>query len=80
MLEEEPENQHDPFAIKVLAPSGVQIGYIPREYCSALKKAISAHVALECRVKRAWANGCNVTVTGTQTEERTQDDKQEKLL
>lgn len=31
-LELEPDNQHDPYAIRILAPSGIMLGYVPAVY------------------------------------------------
>jgi len=42
-LELEPTNQYDPFAIKVLGPGGIMLGYVPVYYSRYLDEAVANH-------------------------------------
>jgi len=50
VLESEPDNPHDPDAIKVLTPEGVHLGYIPMDYSSALSQLLVVGEELEARI------------------------------
>ena len=40
-LEEEPDNQYDPNAIKVLAPDGHHVGYVPGDMTAAIRASVA---------------------------------------
>ena len=51
-LEAEPDNVHDPEAIKVLAPDGHHIGYVPRDMTAEVRKATSLPATCYCFIGR----------------------------
>ena len=50
-LEEEPDNQYDPNAIKVIL-DGKHIGYVPAKKCKKVKKILQKHTITETRYVR----------------------------
>ena len=50
ILEKEPDNKSDPFAIKVMTQKNQMIGYIPRYYSKSVSNRISAGMTYSCFV------------------------------
>ena len=49
-LEEEPENEYDPMAIRVLTRSGKHLGYVPRYYNKPILERLQRGVTYSCKV------------------------------
>lgn len=52
LLRREPDNEHDPNAIAVDLPDGVQLGYVPRELAAELADQVEAWTAIVLRESR----------------------------
>lgn len=49
-LEKEPENDSDPFAVKVLTQESEMLGYIPRYYSKSVSSRLSSGMTYSCTV------------------------------
>ena len=65
-LELEPENPHDPNAIKVLSKFGNQIGYLRRDVAEQVRPALINEA--EIHVKASWVSGEKITGVGLRIE------------
>lgn len=60
LLKEEPENEYDSFAIRVLTKSGEHLGYIPRYYSQAITERLQKGMTYSCEVLEVTpANNCS---------------------
>lgn len=60
ILELEPQNSYDKYAIKVLDMHNNQIGYIPRYYSKQLTRLMNNNYIYKCTVHEVYKNGnCN---------------------
>ena len=50
LLQEEPENKYDQFAIRVLTNQGIHLGYVPRYYSQAITERLKKGMTYSCRV------------------------------
>lgn len=50
VFEEEPTNEYDPFAIKVLTTDGESLGYIPRYYNQSILDRLHDHQSYVCQI------------------------------
>ena len=55
-LEEEPQNKHDEFAIKVLTAQGEFLGYIPRYYSKSITERIQSGMTYSCKILEITAD------------------------
>lgn len=65
-LEPEPENKHDPNAVKVLSKNKNQIGYLNKEIAETLLPAIKNDA--DIRVKASWVSGEKMLGVGLRIE------------
>lgn len=49
-LQREPENQHDPHAVRIVTGDGVMLGYVPRYYSEAVSKRLEKGMSYTCQV------------------------------
>lgn len=56
VLEEEPENEYDPMAIRVLTQLGEHLGYIPRYYNQAILERLHKGISYSCLVLEMHAS------------------------
>ena len=59
-LTPEPTNEFDPNAVAV-SKNGIMFGYVPRLF-NLQVLALLRQVPVDCRVDKAYAKGCHVTV------------------
>lgn len=62
VLEEEPENEHDPSAIRVMTPNGEHLGYVPRYYNKAILERFQEGMSYSCRVIEVNKQRCSECV------------------
>lgn len=63
VLEAEPQNEHDRFAIRALTQTGDLLGYIPRYYNKAILAHIEKGISYSCRILAVTpAKGCSECV------------------
>lgn len=65
-LAAEPDNPHDPNAIKVLSKHGNQIGYLNKEMAATIKPALDNQT--EIHVTAKWVNGEKMVGVGLRIE------------
>ena len=65
-LEPEPDNPHDPDAIKVMTMSSLQIGYLSREVAPTVKSAIDHDTNVIAKVR--WVSGHEIQGVGLRVE------------
>ena len=66
ILEREPENPHDPRAVKVLNQSREQIGYLSREVAGRVSFALDNEAEVVARA--SWVSGEKMTGVGLRIE------------
>lgn len=60
LFKEEPENEYDSFAIRVLTKDGEHLGYIPRYYSQAITERLQKGMTYSCEVLEITpANNCS---------------------
>lgn len=65
-IEPEPENEHDPNAVRVLSRNKNQIGYLNKEMAETLLPAIRNET--DIRVKASWVSGERMLGVGLRIE------------
>lgn len=50
VLEPEPDNPHDPYAVRVLTQDGIQLGYIPMTHSAGISRLLMSGEALSSRI------------------------------
>lgn len=46
----EPENEYDPFAVRVVTKAGEHLGYVPRYYSQGISQRLKDHVTYSCKI------------------------------
>lgn len=50
LLQQEPDNQYDPYAVQIMTKDGVKLGYLPRYYSEAVSQRLNEGISYTCRV------------------------------
>ncbi len=50
LLQREPDNQYDPYAVQIMTQDGMMLGYLPRYYSEAVSKRLSEKMSYTCQV------------------------------
>ena len=56
-LVQEPENEYDPYAVKVVTREGTMLGYIPRYYSMSVTQRLAKRMTYSCNVIEAKNDG-----------------------